>query len=290
MDILTLILLILLFALVPLLPLSHLLIRKKRVFVLKSWDFLLWLKDDFFTEEGIQCLFCDKINLGYTVLVLLIIPAFFLPIFYFNFIRSIISLTPAEDLLAIFTLIIFGVCLILLILLFLALSSQYLPLISGNEKGLQYPESDELSDDEDHIAIILGHYTKLPDNLFVSDCIGLLIEECKKTNTKYKIYHIFEPKNFEDAYYNDHTNELWILGHGDRGGLCYGKKGDDYIEYSKLNRLALPKKFIVQLHCNNVFDETGPSLMEINQCDGFVSKHYRMFFQNRSFIIKNFKK
>jgi hypothetical protein len=180
-----------------------------------------------------------------------------------------------------FFLILTGLLLLFLYFLFCRVE----PYFESMAKSIQYPQSEEFSGTEKHTGIIFPVYSDFLENLNTADCIGLLIDEFRKSNKKYRVYHIFEKKNFEDAYYNDYVTELWIIGHGSRGSVVWGNKGNDKIEYSALRILDQKKEFVVQLHCNHGQKQ---SLKEINGCDGFVSKSYRTAFWNRGYIIEKF--
>jgi hypothetical protein len=262
------------------LPLLHILFEQKNKYLLKLIDFLLWLKDDVVTKDGFQCLTCDKKNRdGLVILIcIILIPLIGIIFLIVNFFYNISI--PS---------VIYLILTILFFVIFINFLTEWriFPTILSYQKAIQCPQSDNLSDYEDHVAIILPHYTIPKENFFIGDCITLLIEGFQKSNKKYRIYNVFNLKDFTMAYENDNVSEMWILGHGDHGGLCWGNKIDDYIKYSTLKKLEHPKKFIVQLHCNNGDDE---SLQEINQCKGFVSKHMRMSFQNRCYIINTLKK
>lgn len=155
------------------------------------------------------------------------------------------------------------------------------------EKSIQYPQSDNLLSNENHVGIIFPVYTDFAESLIIVDCVALLIDGFKKSNKKYHVYHIFKKEDFENAYYHKNVTELWILGHGRRGSISYGNKGEDKIEYSKLNLVDPKKQKIFQLHCNY---GNEPSLKEINKCDGFVSESFRTSYYNRGYIIDTFKK
>ena len=145
----------------------------------------------------------------------------------------------------------------------------------------QYP--DNLSD-VNHSAIIYIHYEKPITDQGISDCIALLIEGFRKNSIPYKVYHFFNPGDFESIFYNNKITDLWIIGHGDQGGFSYGKKRfkEDYFSYSNLKKIP-PKNFIAQLHCNC---GRGDSLISINHPkEGFVTEHMLSLTQIRCYII-----
>jgi len=145
----------------------------------------------------------------------------------------------------------------------------------------QYPE---FQSDKKHSAIILIHYEKAEIDKGIFDLPLLLIEGFRKHTLPYKIYHVFAPSDFELIFYNNLVADLWIIGHGDHGGFCYGKKRReiDYFSYSKLERRP-PKKFIAQLHCNG---GDGESLVSINHPDeGYITTRMQTLSQIRYYVI-----
>jgi hypothetical protein len=144
----------------------------------------------------------------------------------------------------------------------------------------QFSECQEYKSDKEHHGIIFPIYIKKQEDyslipLFVDGFYGKI---------PYKIYPIKEKRDFLKVYYNNQVPYLWILGHGQRGQLCFGKCDDeDCICYSK----RLPqssKKFIAQLHCNA---GKGRTLAEVN---GLTIDHennsIRFEFQNKYYIKK----
>lgn len=287
---LVLLVLILLLVIAP--PILHISYQKYEKSIKKSlskiFDFILWFKDDLLTKDGINSLTCDKSNTDGTKLTVAIF--FFITlsvglviIRFFNIITLSLECSFYMILIALF--LFFSSA--LLLFLTLIWNIWVFTAISGYEKVLKFPQSENFSEDLDHVGIIIGHCNNPKDNIFTSDSVSLLIDGLKKTNRPYRIYHIFQPRDFEIVYENNKVRELWILGHGDHGGLSYGNKGEiDYIKYSQLAQLDHPKDCIVQLHCNNGI---GTSLKNINRCGGYVSNHVRMRFQNRGYIIKHFE-
>lgn len=227
-----------------------------------------WFWHEYITKKSYECFVCDKYN-------------FLLGLFFYTMFISLIL---------IFTILLrglsgrflFAFIILFCVTFFIWIILKPILYIESCRKSIQYPQSANLSENDEHTAIIFPHYTNLTDEIFVLDCIALLIDGFRKMNKKYRIYHIYKSNNFEDAYYNDKVTELWILGHGNRGLLAFGSIGEnEHIEYSKLNKVNPPKKYIVQLHCNN---EKLQSLKDINKCDGFVSKYKRAGFHNRCYI------
>jgi hypothetical protein len=159
-------------------------------------------------------------------------------------------------------------------------------LVKSYQQSIEHPQSDDLSENDKHIAIIFPHYSSLKDELVIGDCISLLIDGFNKTHKKYKIYNIYKKSNFEEAYYHKNVDELWIIGHGTHGIFGFGKKDEnDRIVYSDLKPVD-PPKIIYQLHCNNGNME---SLWDRNKNGGFVSKYKRTFYHNRCYILQKFK-
>jgi len=182
--------------------------------------------------------------------------------------------------------ILLSVLIILIYLAFLIQSNRMNKLelamyIKSCQTIFQYPE---FQSDKNHSAIILLHYENAETEEGIFDLPLLLIEGFRKNKIPYKVYHVFNPNDFESIFYNNLITDLWIIGHGDHGGFCYGKKRRDvdYYSYSKLKKMP-PKKFIAQLHCNG---GKGESLVSINHSDeGYVTTRIQMLTQIRYYII-----
>lgn len=145
----------------------------------------------------------------------------------------------------------------------------------------QFPE---FQSNTEHSAIILIHYEKIETEEGIFDLSTLLINGFRENKIPYKVYHVFEPSDFESIFYNNLVKDLWIIGHGDHGGFSYGKKRReiDYFSYSKLKKMPA-KRFIAQLHCNGGNKE---SLVSINHPDeGYVTTRIQTLSQIRYFII-----
>jgi hypothetical protein len=246
------------------------------------WDFLEWTWYEVLTVKSVKCFLCDKFNF-YPIIVFI----FSIFVLILAFVDAIIkALNFHSGLFSYFidTALIIGsmvlICTFYLCRIYL--------LIQSYQYSLRFPQSVNLSETDDHIAIIFPHYTEFRDELFVLDCIALLVRGFQKANKKFRIYHIYESKNFTDAYRNPKVTELWIIGHGSHGIFAFdNKQEENCIVYSKLEPLDVPKKSIVQLHCNN---GEKLSLKDINGCDGFVNNFKRAAFHNRCYIMNKIKK
>jgi hypothetical protein len=237
-----------------------------------SWKMIEWYKIDDINKKILRGVFCAIISIIGLPVVLI---TFFVSIFWLK--NSIFAISI--------------ICIVSIWIFFLVL---YIPrrrrldlelYVKSCQSIFQYPEN--LSD-LDHSAIIYLHYDKAEVDEGISDCISLLIDGFRKNNVPYKVYHFFNPGDFEPVYYNPHVTDLWILGHGDRGGFSYGKKRRDidYFRYSSLKKIA-PKKFIAQLHCNG---GEGESLIAINKPEnGFISEYMQILPQIRFYIIIKMK-
>lgn len=144
-------------------------------------------------------------------------------------------------------------------------------------------ENPEFNAQGEHHGILFIRYSKKTKDISVLDCVALLAHGFFG-KVPYRVYECRTKEKFEELYYNPSIKWLWILGHGDRGGLCCEVCDDDhYFEYSNL-RHEPSKLFIAQLHCNS---GTGISLVELNNLFyDYDINHYRLCLQNRCYIIR----
>lgn len=135
-----------------------------------------------------------------------------------------------------------------------------------------------------HDAIIVTHgeYSK---RMTYGEGIDLIIKKFQKSKIPYKIYDCQNICDFIPIVKNPLTKNLWIFGHGDRGGILIGFDYLDYKEAFQLNpqeHEILKKDHIYQFHCNC---GVNPSLADIlSDGKGYVCYTYRSQLQNREHI------
>lgn len=122
---------------------------------------------------------------------------------------------------------------------------------------------------ETHNAIIITHYKHQIKTPVYSDGFPKLIKNFQKNGIPYVIYNCYEPNDFKNVVYNPYAQNLWIFGHGFRGGLNFGAGRNQY--YHELT--DAPKKFFIgQFHCNPQTHPSEQSLAEIISTYGYVTE------------------
>ncbi|MEI7434744.1 MAG: hypothetical protein WCJ93_10870 [Methanomicrobiales archaeon] len=171
----------------------------------------------------------------------------------------------------------------------------------------QYPTTLDIHQTNHDAFIMIRSIGLFRDN----QGLDLLIPYFKKHNYPFKIYHCFNPQEFEEILKNEHAKYLWIFGHGWRGGISFKwkrswgdvvrlKKNTTNFVYSSLLKQGVsvyPKKeFIAQFHCNHFFGPLSEniSLPEIlldskaSENDYFVSDNtisiFCIWFETRQFL------
>jgi len=154
-------------------------------------------------------------------------------------------------------------------------------------KNQQFPEKLDITL-QDHDAIIIIH-SMGSFSAYSYVGLDLLIPHFIQNRFPFKIYHCYNPQEFNDILKNDKAKYLWIIGHGWRGGITFKwmkypqkrffrKSNRTLFPYAKIkeNQGIFPKKaFIAQFHCNH-FDNTythNESLIEI-LLDSLEESHY----------------
>jgi hypothetical protein len=152
--------------------------------------------------------------------------------------------------------------------------------------AIQYPENNSQLR---HHAIIFPHYKKYFKEITLGDSVFLLIRDFRMKNINYKVYHIWNEDNFTEMYKNENVAHLWILGHGEQGGLKSVE--ENLIVYSSYEGLNVKsKKSIHQPHCNS---GSKKSLIEVNNPDNGIVLHlsrhirYNLLINVRSYIINS---
>lgn len=133
----------------------------------------------------------------------------------------------------------------------------------GKKYMSQYPESPRFRDNTNHHSIILLNSEFIDDTLPCG--LSVLVKAFLKKKCNFKIYNCYNVNDVKEVLKNKYASDIWIFGHGWRGGLgfkskrtlkerIYHKNKGECLEYIQINKTIneYPKKrFIAQLHCNN---------------------------------------
>lgn len=166
-------------------------------------------------------------------------------------------------------------------------------------KNQQFPENLDVRN-RDHDAFVIIH-SMGSFSIYTYVGLDILIQYFIRKKFPFKIYHCYNPQEFQEILKNDRAKYLWIIGHGWRGGITFKwmktsserfsrKKKRTLFPYAKIRDDIdqFPKKaFIAQLHCNH-FDKTyahNESLVEI-LLDPFEDSRYYIT-DSLSFVISN---
>lgn len=166
-------------------------------------------------------------------------------------------------------------------------------------KNQQFPENLDIRN-RDHDAFVVIHSM---GSFSIYRYVGLdiLIRYFISKKYPFKIYHCYNPQEFQEVLKNERAKYLWIIGHGWRGGITFKwmkssgerfsrKKKRTLFPYAKIrgDLDQFPKKaFIAQLHCNH-FDRTyayNESLVEILLDTSADSQYY--ITDSLSFMLFN---
>jgi len=165
-------------------------------------------------------------------------------------------------------------------------------------RGRKAIYSDSSSDkSKEHIAIIVIIYKFKSygplfflKNIFVY-CSGveLLKEGFEEQHKPYIIYRCSSPKDVKEVIKIKEADKVWIIGHGFKHGISFGKERLYYCDLEKCYK----KSYIMQLHCN---EYGGRSLIDYlcetkeSKEKSFVCDCTRDFYENREFIQKILEK
>jgi len=177
-------------------------------------------------------------------------------------------------------------------------------------KNQQYPENLNINA-VDHDGFIIIHSMDYSDQSIYSG-LKILINFFQSNSFPFKIYHCFNPDEFKTVLMNNHVKYVWIFGHGWRGGVVFKWKKNPFklfkrkittiLPYHSLNTTLYPKKkFICQLHCNNICTKCGDNtplipLLLINPTGNknyFITTGYNNSFSiwySLRKIVKNLKR
>lgn len=134
---------------------------------------------------------------------------------------------------------------------------------SGKKYMDKYPKSPNFKENQNHHALLLLISQNTDDSLPCG--LSVLIKGLLKKNCNFKIYYCNNCNDVKKVLKNQYATDIWIFGHGWRGGLGFKNKRTlkeriyrvnkgELLEYDGLNESIdeYPKKrFIAQLHCNN---------------------------------------
>jgi hypothetical protein len=244
------------------------------------YNFLKWIKAIGITNKMQECFQCDKYNIIWYLSFLFFI--FALIIWCFGFTFSKIGIESIFILYYFYALS--YVCWALIILSAISLLIAIITINWLYRRSLSIQNKNSEFDGQGvHHGIVFTRYSKKTKDISVLDCVALLYHGFSE-KVPFRVYECRTKEKFEELYYNPSIKWLWILGHGDKGGLCYEVCDDDhYLKYSEL-RPEPSKLFIAQLHCNS---GEGKSLVELNNLFyDYDINHYRLSLQNRCYIIK----
>jgi hypothetical protein len=138
---------------------------------------------------------------------------------------------------------------------------------------------------KDHTAIIVVEYPKwhIIKNLFMYNSgLELLVRGLKKLDEPYAIYVCKSPEDFLKAISKSETKKIWILAHGAKHYVGFGKERLYYCECQD----APEKECIVQLHCNPYGGKSLADYLCKNKDNSFVSNDFRTGRDNKSDIKK----
>lgn len=151
--------------------------------------------------------------------------------------------------------------------LFFLLIFFYFPFIFITQnRGKKYmeknPASLDFNENQLHHALILL-ISQLPDDSIACG-LSVLIKSLLKKNCNFKLYYCHNCEEVKNVLKNKYTSDIWIFGHGWRGGLGFKNKQTlkewifrenkgECLDYNEILQdiSEYPKKrFIAQLHCN----------------------------------------
>lgn len=141
----------------------------------------------------------------------------------------------------------------------------------------------------DHTAIIVIEYTGkyFYKKLFVYlSGVELLTKGLKELGEPFVLYRCPTPQRFIEIINKETAKRIWIIGHGVKHGVNFGKEILYYCEVGEAYKNAgvSPKDYVKQLHCNG---HGGKSLIDYI-CDkkenSFVTDDVRGWDENRKYI------
>jgi hypothetical protein len=182
-----------------------------------------------------------------------------------------------------------GLVIVLFLIIVLLLILAWVITITGDYavnslKNQQFPH-DLNSANQDHDALIMIH--SMGNNFTSYPGFNLLIRFFISQQYPFKIYHCYNPEDFQNILKNEKTKYLWIFGHGWRGGISFkwtrnlshlftpNKTAFSYVRIQNELQDYPRKRFIGQSHCNHERkDADNTSLPEILLDISNDSKYY----------------
>lgn len=231
-----------------------------------------WIIKQALTNEMWRCIRNSKQNtLAFISLIAILISGGLVVIFTFSPMRQ----NPLiMGLITIFTTI-FCVVLINSVIFF-----RWLPYNKSIRRATQTRFSNNFVANQEHDGFVIVRYRCVLSNLYLVDCIDLLVRGYALTQKPWKIYCCSTKESFMEVYKDPNVVGLWIIGHGRKNRLAFDQNN---LEYRELPKNVRRKEFIAQLTCNL---GPGPSIIEINHPrHSFISNFLRIAMQNRCFII-----
>jgi len=140
----------------------------------------------------------------------------------------------------------------------------------------------------EHAIILINPDTSFKKGYVYSSGIDLLIDYFEEKLIKFKLYNCHTCEEFYKSLTETPAQKLWLIGHGDRHGVSFGRGKGKYCPFCKdKNKYSddkTVKPFIAQLHCCH---GEGKTLYEyLSDKPGIFSKGTRSILQNREEISK----
>jgi hypothetical protein len=157
-------------------------------------------------------------------------------------------------------------------------------------QGKKVIYSNEKYDDSiDHTAIIAIEYSgKFSQKRFFVQASGieLLVDGLKQLGESYVLYRCSTPEQFIKVVINERVKRIWIIGHGVKHGVGFGKDILYYCDVAEAlqNAGSSKKEYVKQLHCNGY---GGKSLIDYiceTNDQSFVTDDVRLWDENRKYI------
>jgi len=167
---------------------------------------------------------------------------------------------------------------------------QYIDVFKWKELGskcINKYENVECSNPE-HAIILINPDDTLKKLYVYSSDIDLLVEYFEKNKKAFRLYNCHTCEDFYKSFKETPAQKIWLIGHGDRHGVSFGKGKGKYCPFCKIEKKYSDDKtlqlFIAQLHCCN---HNGRTLYEyLSVKPGIFSEGSRIILQNGEEISK----